>query len=445
VSTVISARLKGAGSNTFRSLRTRNYRLYFTGQLISICGTWMQTIAQALLVLDLSHNNGLAAGTVIAIQFTPTLFLGAFAGVVADRFDKRMLMMLTQLLMAFNAVVLAALTLTDNVSLTVVYSIVLANGLVTVLDMPLRQSFVSEMVDDEDLANAVALNSAVFNGARIIGPAVAAGVLLFTGKGVCFLINAVSYFAVIICLALMRVDELNPPQRAPRARGQVREGIRYTWSQRQVRYTVMLVGLYGTVAFSFNVTLPLMARLVFHDEKTFSAMTVAMGIGSLIGALITAARKAPTARVLLIAAGGFALANIGAAASPSVGVMLPLLVLMGVCSITFLSTANALVQLSANPMMRGRVMALYSMVLLSGTPTGNLIAGWLANSIGPRWAVAFSGIGTALALLLLGSRVRDRKPPAEDDRSVLGARSRLGDEKVLDEEGAADEATMIGN
>jgi MFS family permease len=441
---VIPARLRGAGSNTFRSLRTRNYRLYFTGQLISICGTWMQTIAQALLVLDLSHNNGLAAGTVIAIQFTPTLFLGALAGVVADRFDKRKLMMLTQVLMAFNAVVLAVLTLTDHVSLTVVYAIVLANGLVTVLDMPLRQSFVSEMVNDEDLANAVALNSAVFNGARIIGPAIAAGVLLFTGKGVCFLINAVSYFAVIICLSLMRVHELNPPMRAPRAKGQVREGIRYTWSQRQVRYTVLLVGLYGTVAFSFNVTLPLMARLVFHDEKTFSTMTIAMGIGSLIGALITAARKAPSARVLLIAATGFAVANIGAAASPSVGVMLPLLLLMGVCSITFLSTANALVQLSASPMMRGRVMALYSMVLLSGTPAGNLIAGWLANSVGPRWAVAFSGIGTAVALLLVGSRVRDPRPAVPSDaRAVRG--DRLAAEEIIDDEAAADEATMIGN
>jgi predicted MFS family arabinose efflux permease len=255
---------------------------------------------------------------------------------------------------------------------------------------------------------------------------------------VCFLINAVSYFAVIICLGLMRVGELNPPMRAPRAKGQVREGIRYTWSQRQVRYTVLLVGLFGTVAFSFNVTLPLMARLVFHDEKTFSTMTVAMGIGSLMGALITAARKAPTAKVLLIAAIGFAVANIGAAASPSVGVMLPLLLVMGVCSITFLSTANALVQLSASPMMRGRVMALYSMVLLSGTPAGNLIAGWLANSVGPRWAVAFSGIGTAVALLLVGSRVRDPRPTSPE-----GARAAA--DEIIDDEAAADEATMIGN
>jgi MFS family permease len=435
---VSGGRLRGAGSNTFRSLRTRNYRLYFVGQLVSICGTWMQTIAQALLVLDLTHNNGLAAGTVIAIQFTPTLFLGAFAGVIADRFDKRKLMILTQGLMAFNALVLAMLTLSDIVTLGIVYLIVLANGIVTTLDLPLRQSFVSEMVDDDDLANAVALNSAVFNGARIIGPAVAAGVLLFTGKGVCFLINAVSYLAVIACLALMRVADLNPPIRAPKAKGQVREGIRYTWAQRQVRYTVLLVGVFGTVAFSFNVTLPLMARLVFHDEKTFSTMTIAMGIGSLAGALFTAARKAPSAKVLLVAAIGFAGANLAAAAAPSVTVMLPLLALMGVCSITFLSTANALVQLSSSPMMRGRVMALYSMVLLAGTPAGNLVAGWLANTTNPRWAVSFGGFGTAVGLLFLGLHVRDPHPaPAPDGDTVA--------EAIIDDESVADEATMIGN
>jgi MFS family permease len=396
-------------------------------------------------VLDLSHDNGLAAGLVIAIQFTPTLFLGAFAGLVADRFDKRKLMMLTQGLMAVNALVLAVLTLSGVVSLGIVYLIVLANGIVTTLDLPLRQSFVSEMVGEDDLANAVALNSAIFNGARIIGPAIAAVVLVFTGSGVCFLINAVSYLAVIACLALMRVAELNPPERAPRAKGQVREGIRYTWAKPQIRYTVLLVGVFGTVAFSFNVTLPLMARLVFGDSKAFSTMTVAMGIGSLAGALFTAARKQPSARVLLVAAVGFAVADMAAGAAPSVVTMLPLLALMGVCSITFLSTANALVQLSAAPVMRGRVMALYSMVLLAGTPAGNLVAGWLADVTNPRWAVSSSGLGVAVGLLFLGSRVRDPRPVESGAGGEPGAEPAVGFAGVLDDEAVADEATMIGN
>jgi MFS family permease len=434
---VISERLRSAGNNTFRSLRVRNYRLYFEGQLISICGTWMQTIAQALLVLDLTKNNGVAAGLTIAIQFIPTLCLGAFAGVVADRFDKRRLMMLTQALMAFNALVLAGLALADVAKLWMVYAVVFANGVVTVLDLPLRQSFVSEMVDDEDLPNAVALNSAVFNSSRIVGPTLAAIVLVFAGKGVrgkgvCFLFNAVSYLAVIVCLARMRKEELNQPERIQRAKGQVREGIRYTWRHRQVRYVVALVGVFGAMAFTFNVTLPLMARIIFHNEKSFSAMTVSMGLGSLIGALVTAARKEPSVKLLIAAGFLFSAMNMLAAASPQVVLMLPALALMGFGSITFLSTANSLVQLSVSGPMRGRVMALYSMVLLGGTPAGNLIAGWVANRFSPRWAVAMGGMGTLVGLLFLGPRVRQ---PAVIE----------GDDEIIDDESVADEATVIGN
>jgi MFS family permease len=432
---VIPARVRNAGNNTFRSLRVRNYRLYFEGQLISICGTWMQTIAQALLVLDLSHDNGLAAGFVIAIQFVPTLCLGALAGVFVDRFDKRTLMMWTQGLMAFNALVLATLALTGVDELWMVYAVVLANGLVTTVDLPLRQSFVSEMVGEDDLSNAVALNSAIFNSARIIGPAVAAVVLWVTNEsaGACFLVNAASYFAVIYCLVLMRPAELHQPERVQRARGQVREGFAYVWAYKQVRWVVLLVGVFGTVAFNFNVSLPLMAKLVFHDKRTFSEMTVAMGIGSLLGALVTASRKEPSVPLMLIASAGFSAANLAAAASPRVSLMLPALAAMGFCSITFLSTANALVQLSVAPAIRGRVMAIYSMVLLGGTPLGNLLSGWVADVTNPRWSVAIGGFGTILGLALLGGQVRQPRVRPED----------LGE--LIDDESVADEATVIGN
>lgn len=430
---MIGERLRRARNNTFRSLRVRNYRLYFQGQLISICGTWMQVIAQALLVLDLSHDNGLAAGTSIAIQFLPTLVFGAYAGVFVDRFDKRQLMIITQVLMAVNALVLAGLTLGNVVSLWMIYAIVFANGLVNCVDMPLRQAFVSEMVGEEDLSNAVSLNTAIFNSARIVGPAVAAVVLVFTSKGICFLLNATSYLAVIACLARMRTSELQQPERAPRAKGQVREGIRYTWSHRQVRYVALLVGVFGAVAFNFNVTLPLVARLVFHNERTFSAMTVAMGVGSLVGALLTASRKAPNVHLLLAALIGFSVMDVLAASSPNVALMLVCLALMGLCSITFLSTANALIQLSVEATMRGRVMALYSLVLLGGTPVGNVLAGWVANVASPRWALALGGFGTSAGLALLGSRVR--QPP------VMTGQLR----EVVDDESVVDEATVIGN
>lgn len=428
---MIADRVRRAGSSTFRSLRTRNYRLYFTGQLVSIAGTWTQTIAQALLVLDLTKNNGLAAGTVIALQFLPTLCLSAWAGVLVDRHDKRVLSMVSQACLAGNAVVLAVLTLSGVIELWMIYAIVLANGMVTAFDMPLRQSYVSEMVSEDDLANAVALNTATFNGGRIIGPAIAAVILAVTDHdyGICFSVNAVSYLAVIGCLAAQRPVELFSRARLGRGKGQVREGVRYTWALHQVRYVVLLVGIFGTVAFSFNVTLPLMAKLVFHDKDAYSAMSLAMGVGSLIGALATASRKAPNAHLLVFAGTAYAVANGFASIAPSVTLMLPALALMGFFSISMLSTANALVQLSVTPTMRGRVMALYSMVLLAGTPLGNIAAGWISDTAGPRWSTATAGIGTLLGVALFGGRIR--QPPAG--------------EPVIADATVSDEAAVIGN
>jgi MFS family permease len=422
--------MRETAATTLRSLHVRNYRLYFTGQVISIAGTWTQNIGQALLVLDLSHDSGVAAGTVVAMQFLPTLFFGAMAGVVIDRFDKRKLLMTSQAILGVNALVLAVLVLSGVAELWMVYAMAFANGLVTSLDLPLRNAFVSEMVTEDDLANAVALNSATFNVARIVGPAIAALILLVANdnKGICFIVNSISYLAVIGCIAMQDTEQLIPSQPAPRAKGQVREGVRYTWAIPQVRYTVALVGVFGTLALNSQVVLPLIAKVDFHRESTYTAMTVAMGVGSLIGALAAASRGRPSVRLLVGACLGFGVSSILAAAAPTLLLMLPMLAVMGLCTIAFLSTANALVQLSVSPMMRGRVLALYSMVLLGGTPLGSTLAGWIADAYSPRVSLVVAATGTLIGCLLLGPGIRK----VRDDHSAMAL-----DETVLHEPSVA--------
>lgn len=423
---VAASRFQESVTTTFRSMHVRNYRLYFYGQVISIAGTWMQQVAQALFVIELADTNkGTAAGTVVALQFLPTLLFGAMAGVFIDRFDKRKLLMLTQGILGVNAIVLAVLTLSGVIELWMIYAFVLANGIVTAADIPLRQSFVSEMVSEEDLSNAVALNSATFNIARIIGPALATGVLAAAhdSYGICFLVNGVSYAAVIICMGLQRVHELNSTERAIRAKGQVREGMRYVWSLPQVRAVVILVGVFGTVALNFGVTLPLIAKLDLHHDKAYGPMTMAMGVGSLIGALWTASRKLPSPKLLVGACIGFGVSSIVVALSPTLNTMLVPLAFMGMGSIAFLSTANAFVQLSVAANVRGRVMALYSMVLLGGTPLGATIVGRLADVIDPRKTMIITGVATIAACIVLGPAVRNSQfvedAVEEDDEAVL--------------------------
>ncbi len=294
------ATARGIASTTFRSLRTRNYRLFFVGQGISLCGTWMQTIALGWLVLQLSHNSGIAIGAVIALQFVPTLFLGAWAGVLSDRFDKRVILILTAITMTVTAGTLAILTLTGIVSLWMVFVIVLLQGLAQSIDNPARLSFVSEMTGPADLPNAIGLNSALFQVARIVGPAFAGVLIVLVGTGWCFALNAVSYVAVIGALMAMDVNVLHRHPPVARAKGQVREGLRYIRETPELRSILLMTLVVGTLAINFPVVLPLIAKVTFDgNAATYSWMTVSMGVGALAGALAVAHKSNPTARVVV--------------------------------------------------------------------------------------------------------------------------------------------------
>lgn len=398
-------------NRTFRSLRIRNYRLFFFGQLVSVCGTWMQTIAQAWLVLKLSHNSAFAVGVVTALQFTPILVFGMVGGLIADRFDKRRLLVWTQASMALTAAALAAVTLTDVVQLWHVYALVFLTGFANMVDVPTRQAFVVEMVGTDDVANAVGLNSAMFNAARIVGPAIAGVLIVTVGTGMCFAVNAVSFVAVIGGLLAMRPDELRRATPVARAKGQVRDGLRYVWRTPELRSNILLMTIVGTLAFNFQVVIPVFAKVTFHGTATtYSAMTVAMGLGSLVGALVAASRTKPSGELLLASCLAFGVATCVAAVMPSMLTVLPVLALLGLCSITYISTANTLLQLRSSPEMRGRVMALYGLVFLGSTPIGGPIVGWICQQFGARWGLGLGGAATVLgALYFGGALVRQRR------------------------------------
>ena len=405
---------------TFASLAIRNYRLYFFGMLISASGTWMQSVAQGWLVLRLT-GSGTAVGLVIAMQFVPMLVGGAWGGVVADRFDKRRTLIASQAAMAVVAAALAAVTVTGVVTLWMVFLAAFLTGLATVVDTPTRQAFVSELVGPERLANAVALNSAMFNAARVIGPAFAGGLILVAGTGACFAYNAVSYLAVIAGLAVMRKDELRPGERAAKAKGQVREGLRYVAATPVLRSTLLLVAVVGTFSLNFTVLMPLLARFTFDaGPGTLGLLTSTMGLGSLVGALTAAARAKPLPRLLAGAAGGLGVSMAGIAVAPTLAVALAFLALAGGAAITFLATANSLLQLTSSTVMRGRVMALYALVFLGSTPIGGPIVGATAQWIDPRAGFL---VGAIAALAAAALALRSGRPPL-DRGALLGDATR---------------------
>jgi MFS family permease len=419
---------------TFASLAVRNYRLYFLGMLVSSCGTWMQSVAQGWLVLRLT-GSGTAVGLVIAMQFVPTLVGGMWGGVVADRFDKRRTLLATQAAMALVAAALATVTLTGVVTLWMVFAAAFLTGCSTVVDTPTRQAFVSELVGAERLANAVALNSAMFNAARVVGPAIAGGVILAAGTGACFALNAVSYAAVIAGLAAMRKEELHRGAPAAKAKGQVREGLRYVMSTPALRSTLLLVAVVGTFALNFTVLLPLLARFTFDaGPGTLGLLTSTMGLGSLGGALTAAARGNPSPRLLAGAAGTLGLAMTGIAVAPTLPIAVAFLAVAGASAITFLATANSLLQLTSSAEMRGRVMALYALVFLGSTPIGGPIVGVVAQRFDPRAGFL---VGAAAALAgALGSLRRLRRPgldggPLLGDRVGEHPATVAGDENVV--------------
>jgi MFS family permease len=384
-----------AGFNrTFASLHNRNFRIFFTAQIISVTGTWMQSIAQMWLVLHLT-GSGVALGITAALQFTPILLFGTWGGLLADRVDKRKLLMVTQAAAGVVALVLAGLTLGGVVQLWMVYALAFCLGMVNVFDNPARQSFVTEMVGKDQISNAVGLNSAVFTLARVIGPAVAGVLIALVGTGWCFLYNGVSYFPVVLALLLMRPSELHRGVPAMRARGQIRAGIRYAWNRPELRLPLLLMLVVGTLAFNFSVLMPLMARYVFNSGAgTFGLLMSVMGVGAFAGALVSANRARPSHRLLAFAGVAFGGLLIGAALAPTLPIELLVLLPMGAAMITFQATANSLLQLNSDPAFRGRVMALYVMVFLGTTPIGGPIVGWIAQQFGARMGLGIGGLAT---------------------------------------------------
>jgi MFS family permease len=384
-------------------MRVRNFRLFVVGQLVSMTGTWMQTVALGWLVLKLT-DSGIAVGVTLALQFTPILFAGLWGGLLADRFDKRKILIRTQSAASAVAMILFVLTITEMASVPTIYLLAFLLGCVTALDNPTRQSFVTEMVGPDLVANAVSLNSAVFNASRIVGPALAALVIATIGLPWAFLLNAVSFGAVVVGVFMMDPSELHREPPAERGRGQLRAGLWYVWVKPELRYTVLLVGVVATLGLNFSVVLPLMARFVFHKgAETFGLLTSAMAAGALTGALISAARTRPTRKLLLGSAGAFGFLTLSAAAAPSLGVLTFLLPFVGAASITFIATANATLQLNSGSSMRGRVMALYGIVFLGSTPFGGPLIGWVSQEFGARAGLGVGGVATVVAVVALAA------------------------------------------
>ncbi|MFE2096048.1 MFS transporter [Streptomyces sp. NPDC059468] len=389
-------------SSMFSSLRIRNYRLFFMGQVVSNTGTWMQRIAQDWLVLSLTGSSA-AVGITTALQFLPMLLFGLYGGVLVDRLPKRPTLLVTQTAMAVTGLALAALTLTGHVQVWHVYVAAFAVGLATVLDNPARQSFVSEMVGPEQLQNAVSLNSANFQSARLVGPAVAGLMITGVGTGWAFLFNGLSFVAPIAGLLLMRARELHVVERAPRGKGQLREGLHYVAKRPELIWPIVLVGFIGTFGFNFPVWLSAYADDVFHaGAGAYSLFNTLMAVGSLGGALLAARRGTARLRVLIAAAVAFGTLEIVAALAPSYWLFALLMVPIGVFGLTVNVTANTAVQMATDPAMRGRVMALFMMVFMGGTPLGAPVVGWITDTYGPRVGFVLGGVISAAAAATVG-------------------------------------------
>jgi MFS family permease len=386
----------------FSSLRVRNYRLFAAGQVVSNTGTWMQRVAQDWLVLDLSHGSGSALGIAAGLQFLPML-LSPWGGAFADRYPKRRLLLITQSLMGGLALILGALAITGAVRLWHVYLLALALGLITVVDNPTRQTFVTEMVGQRDMSNAIALNSAIFNLARIAGPAVAGVVISLVGTPVTFVLNAASYGAVLTGLLLMRTGELQPTERTPRARGQLRETLRYVKSAPRIWMPMTLLFFVATFGMNSQVTTALMSRGVFHTGAgSFGLASTAYAAGALCGALLAARRRRPSVRLQVAAALVFGVLETLSGLMPTYWSFLALLVPTGLAVLMYTTAANAATQLGVTPQMRGRVMGVYLLVFLGGAPIGSPLVGWVAEQFGARMSLVSGGVISAVAAVVVG-------------------------------------------
>jgi len=394
-----SSRLQ-AITRIFSSLRIPNYRLYFIGQVISLSGTWMQRVAQSWLVLELT-GSGTALGVVSALQFLPLLVLGPWGGVLADRYDKRRVLIATQAIPAVLAGILGLLVATDVVTVWMVYLLAVALGFIQVVDNPTRQTFIHEMVGPDDLTNAVSLNAVVVNVARVIGPGFAGALIVTIGLAPCFFINSLSYGAVLIALALMNPARLLRAPAQTRRPGQLREGLRYVRNTPEVLVPLLMLAIVGTLAYEYQVVLPLLAKFTFGgDAGTYATMSALTGIGAVVGGLATAAGGRKPATSLAWTAIVFGSIQILTSMAPTLAICYAIMILLGAASIRFLALGNATLQLAAEPAMRGRVMALWAVAFLGSTPIGGPIVGWVGEHIGPRIALGLGGVATLASGIL---------------------------------------------
>lgn len=383
----------------FSSLRFRPFRLFFWGQLISQVGTWMRQIAMALLVLHLT-DSGLAVGIVSGCQFLPMLLLGAWAGLVADRADKRRLLMIVQSVLMLQSYVLATLAFTDDPPVVMLYAIALAGGVASAFDNPTRRSFVTEMVPETYVHNAVSLNSALMTGARIFGPALAGLLISTVGFGWCFLIDGLSYIAVLSGLWRMRPEELRPAVPAVRGKGQVREGLRYVARVPTLAYSLVMMAIIGTFALNLSVTLPLfVTRTLDGSETEFTLVYSVLSVGSVIGSLLAARRTSIELPHVVLGAAAMGCGMCLLAGMPTLYLVFPAALILGVTWSSFVTTSTAILQLRAEPSMRGRVIALQSMVFMGSTPIGGPMIGWASQQFGPRVGIAIGGASCLVAAL----------------------------------------------
>lgn len=383
-----------AASPIFAALRTRNYRLWASGQIVSLVGTWMQRVAQDWLVLTLSGGNGLAVGIVMALQFGPTLVLSVWGGVLADRYDKRTLLMITQAFAAVCGLALGLLDVGNVVELWHVYVIAFILGCSSAIDAPVRQSFTIEMVGQEKLSNAIALNSMTFNMARVIGPAISGVLITVIGTGWVFLINAASFTAVFAALLAMRVRDLFEVERAPRAKGQVRAGFAYVLSRPDLRVLLATVFMVATFGLNFPLALAVLARNTFGSgAATYGLLSTALAVGTLAGATLAARRaKAPRLRLFLGAVIVFGVFEILVGLMPNYVLVAILLVPTGALTLTFTTSAMNILQMSVPSDMRGRVMGIYMLCFLGGAPLGSPVLGLLADVLDPRAPLLIGGV-----------------------------------------------------
>ena len=404
-------------SRTFAALRVRNFRLYFIGQLISTSGTWMQSVAQGWLLLQITGSS-VDLGIAVALQYVPMLVLGSYGGLVADRHEKRRILYATQSGAGVLALVLGVLVTTHHVNVASIYVIAALLGVVNLFDLPARQSFVQEMVGRDLIANAVSLNSVLMNSGRLIGPSIAATLIALVGTAACFYANAASFIAVIVALALMRSADFMTMKTVEREKGQLRLGLRYVMETPQLRNVIIAVAVVGTFAFNFTVTLPVFAHVTFHQENAanYGLLLGAMGLGAVVGGLVIAHRSNPTPQLLAGLALGFGLFMTLTAFAPSMRLAALALVPTGAFSIAFLSTANSTLQLNSSQAMRGRVMSLYGVAFMGVTPIGAPLIGFIIAQSDPRIGL-FTGAALTLVTavgLLVSLRADVVRPPVAE-------------------------------